>query len=99
MFLLLLASVLDTMCELDIVKHEEVIKIYIAADGFLYNMVRIIVGTLIKIGRGTYPPQRMKDILEGCDRSLAGPTAPAIGLTLMHIDYPCLNGEEMLKDV
>jgi len=83
-----------TIYQLEVIKDVDNITIRVTGSGFLYNMVRIIVGTLIKVGRGTYPPQRMKDILEGCDRSLAGPTAPAIGLTLIKIDYPCLDGVE-----
>ena len=50
-------------------------------------MVRIIAGTLIEIGNGQYPPERMKSIVEACDRSAAGPTAPACGLTLIGIRY------------
>jgi len=55
--------------------------------GFLQNMVRIMVGTLLEVGRGTYPPEHVKEILEALDRSVAGPTAPACGLCLMKVDY------------
>ena len=50
-------------------------------------MVRIIVGTLIKVGMGVYPPEHVKEILDGRDRQLAGQTMPAKGLTLVGIDY------------
>jgi len=50
-------------------------------------MVRIISGTLIEIGNGQYPPERMDKILKACDRAAAGPTAPAQGLTLMGIEF------------
>ena len=50
-------------------------------------MVRIIAGTLMKIGQGDWEPERMPEILAGCDRQLAGPTAPAKGLTLMEIHF------------
>ena len=50
-------------------------------------MVRIIVGTLIEVGRGMKKPEDIKAMLEGLDRSLAGPTAPAHGLTLLEIEY------------
>ena len=63
------------------------IIIRISGTGFLYNMVRIIAGTLIEIGNGKYPPSRMKQILDARNREAAGPTAPAHGLTLMGIEY------------
>ena len=50
-------------------------------------MVRIISGTLIEVGNGQYPPERVKTILEACNRERAGPTAPAQGLTLMGIEF------------
>ena len=50
-------------------------------------MVRIIAGTLIQVGNGQYPPERVKKILDACDRSVSGPTAPAHGLTLMGIEF------------
>ena len=56
------------------------IRIRITGDGFLYNMVRIIAGTLIEVGRGAIVEDIVK-ILNGLDRELAGPTAPAHGLT------------------
>ena len=62
------------------------VTIRISGTGFLYNMVRIISGTLIEIGNGQYPPERMDKILKACDRGAAGPTAPAQGLTLMGIE-------------
>ncbi len=63
------------------------IIIRITGSGFLYNMVRIIAGTLVQIGQGMYPPERMKEILEACDRTKAGPTAPPQGLVLKEIRY------------
>ncbi len=56
--------------------------------GFLYNMVRIIMGTLLKCGMGMYPPEQVKEILEAKDRGKAGPKAEACGLTLVSIEYP-----------
>jgi len=56
-------------------------------DGFLYNMVRNIVGTLVEIGRGKWKPEKMQDIIKACDRTAAGPIAPAQGLCLMWIKY------------
>lgn len=64
-----------------------VISIDIEADGFLYNMARNIVGTLIEIGRGKFPPGSMRRVLRAKDRTLAGPTAPAKGLCLLRVRY------------
>lgn len=74
------------------------IKIRISGNGFLYNMVRIIVGTLVKVGYHFYPPEYVKTILDACDRTKAGPKAPAEGLKLVGIeynpeDYKCVNGD------
>ena len=55
--------------------------------GFLQNMVRIIVGTLLEVGRGYWPPEQVQAILEAKDRRQAGPTAPPDGLCLMKVDY------------
>lgn len=63
------------------------IVIRVSGRGFLYNMVRIIAGTLMEIGRGHIVPQEMQRILEAKDRQAAGPTAPACGLTLVKIEY------------
>lgn len=66
------------------------IVIRVSGTGFLYNMVRIIAGTLMEAGRGTLAPEQVKVILNACDRSKAGPTAPPEGLTLVR--YRILNG-------
>jgi tRNA pseudouridine38-40 synthase len=58
------------------------------ADGFLTYMVRNLVGTVLEVGRGRWPVERIDRVLETGDRSLAGPTAPARGLALWHIVYP-----------
>ena len=55
--------------------------------GFLQNMVRILVGTLLEVGRGRWEPEYVQEILDGRDRKLAGPTAPPEGLCLMKVDY------------
>ena len=55
--------------------------------GFLQNMVRILVGTLLEVGRGRWEPEYVLEILDGKDRKLAGPTAPPEGLCLMKVDY------------
>ncbi len=67
---------------------DQVITIRIQGNGFLYNMVRIIAGTLIRVGGGMYPPEYMKTILDGKNRELAGETARPEGLSLVEIRYP-----------
>ena len=63
------------------------ISIYVRADGFLYNMVRNIVGTLVEVGKGKQEPSWVADVLKKCDRQCAGPTAPPDGLCLMDVQY------------
>ena len=58
-----------------------------SGNGFLYNMVRIIAGTLIQIGSGIREPEVVPDIIKSRDRQAAGPTAPAKGLTLLGMDF------------
>lgn len=65
----------------------KLVRITVTGDGFLYNMVRIIAGTLEKVGMGIYPPEQVKEILESRDRSKSAPKASAKGLTLLKIDY------------
>lgn len=72
---------------LDIRKKGSLVYIDIEADGFLYNMVRNIVGTLIEIGRGRFSAGSLIRILSSKDRSLAGPTVPAKGLCLLKVNY------------
>ena len=62
------------------------IVIRVTGRGFLYNMVRIIAGTLMEVGRGAKTPDQIPDILSACDRRAAGPTAPACGLTLVRYE-------------
>ena len=68
-------------------RHGDQVVIEVAADGFLYNMVRNIVGTLIEVGRGRFEPTRVGQVLVTRDRRLAGPTAPAHGLCLVAVSY------------
>ena len=64
------------------------LEFWIAANHFVYNMVRIIVGTLIEIGNGERAPEEIREALKKSDRNLAGPTAPAWGLALASVRYP-----------
>lgn len=76
-----------TVKKLDIIKEEPYIYFTVEADGFLYNMVRTMVGTLIEVGRGKFTAERVKDILDAKNRGLSGPTAPAKGLCLIEVNY------------
>ena len=69
----------------------EDITFHVSANGYLYNMVRIMVGTLVDAGAGRMPPQRMREIIAGKDRSAAGDTAPPQGLFLYRVNYPLLD--------
>ena len=80
-------SSLRTIYAISVKKRGNLIFIDIEADGFLYNMVRNIVGTLIEIGRGKMKPGAMKMILNKKNRKFAGPTAPAKGLCLLRVKY------------
>lgn len=59
----------------------------VSGNGFLYNMVRIIVGTLVKVGEGKIKPEDVKTIIEGKNRQLAGKTMPAYALYLVNVEY------------
>ncbi|MCK5472632.1 MAG: tRNA pseudouridine(38-40) synthase TruA, partial [Planctomycetes bacterium] len=76
-------------CDVGNSKEEEKDWIYIdvEGDGFLYNMVRNIVGTLVEVGLDRLSPEKIARILEARDRTAAGPIAPAQGLCLMWIKY------------
>ena len=65
----------------------------VEADGFLYNMVRTIAGTLILVGLGRWPESRVGEALRAEDRREAGPTAPPQGLFLVRVRYPGDPGE------
>ena len=76
-----------TIYAVNVTKEDDMVHIRITGNGFLYNMVRIIAGTLMQVGTGLMEPEQVKEILEARDRSKAGPTAVAKGLTLVEIRY------------
>lgn len=76
-----------TVTEISFRQEGSMITMQIKGDGFLYNMVRIIMGTLLKCGMGMYEPEYVKEILESKDRKKAGAKAEACGLTLVGIEY------------
>jgi tRNA pseudouridine38-40 synthase len=95
------ASTVRTVLELSVARTEhwrllsprpvgqggELLSIEIEADGFLYNMVRNIVGTLVEVGRGAKPVEWVAEVLLAKNRQAAGPTAPPHGLFLVRVDY------------
>ncbi len=80
-------SSVRTITHLSVNRAGDYIWIDVEADGFLYNMVRAIAGTLIYVGRGFWPESRVVEILEGQDRTEAGPTAAPQGLFLVRVTY------------
>ena len=81
-------STLRTIYSLDIEQLEAELKITIRGNGFLYNMVRIIVGTLMDVGQGLREPAEIKTILDSQNRELAGRTIEPEGLFLKEVEYP-----------
>ena len=76
-----------TIFRCGVVRENSWVYIDVEGDGFLYNMVRNIVGTLVEVGIGRLDPEKISQILEAKDRKAAGPIAPAQGLCLMWIKY------------
>lgn len=84
-----------TVYSIDISKSGELISIAVTGNGFLYNMVRIIAGTLVSAGTGKLSPSEIPGIISSKRRENAGPTAPACGLYLSEVFYPCgMNAKE-----
>lgn len=81
-------SPIRTLDEITFANEGDEVIIRVKAKSFLHSQVRIIVGTIVKIGDKTWDPEQIKKILHAKDRSLAGPTAPADGLYLEKVDYP-----------
>ena len=71
----------------EIRREGEELQLYFTGDGFLYNMVRILTGSLLEVGQGHRSPESLAEALQSKDRALAGPTAPAQGLCLWEVKY------------
>lgn len=80
-------STVRELRQLELRREGEELRLVFEGDGFLYNMVRILTGTLLEVGRGARRPEEMTAILASRDRAQAGPTAPAKGLTLWDETY------------
>ena len=76
-----------TIYYIKVIREGNLVRIRINGNGFLYNMVRIIVGSLLKVGMGMIEPSEIKNILDAKDRTKAGHKAAACGLTLVEIEY------------
>jgi tRNA pseudouridine38-40 synthase len=81
-------SPIRTLDRLDVTRAGDIITIVAEARSFLHHQVRNLVGTLRLVGEGRWPVERVASVLKARDRSAAGPTAPAEGLCLMHVQYP-----------
>ena len=80
-------STVRTITDLEVTRFEDEIIIRVTGTGFLYNMVRIIAGTLLDVGYGRKKPEDIPGILTALDRQAAGPTAPAQGLRLIKYEF------------
>ena len=87
-------SPVRTIDEVSFSREGEEVIMRVSAKSFLHSQVRIIAGTIVKIGDGTWDPEKILTILKGKNRNLAGPTAPADGLYLERVKYP----ENLLND-
>lgn len=80
-------SSVRTISFVTVSRHDDCVRIEVEADGFLYNMVRAITGTLYLVGHSYWPEDKVREVLDGMDRRTAGPTAPPQGLFLMRVTY------------
>ena len=87
-----------TIYSLSVEEQGNLITIRVCGNGFLYNMVRIIAGTLIEIGQGKKPPEIIAEIMKTGDRSLSGPTAPARGLCLLKYELEDVDNHSFAVD-
>ncbi len=80
-------STVRTIYRMELLQDENLMELHVTGDGFLYNMVRILTGTLVDVGRGKFQPQQMTGIIAARDRQTAGHTAPPYGLYLAKVYY------------
>jgi len=87
------ATPVRNLLAISVDRTEDLVVIRVTANAFIQQMVRSIVGTLVKIGEGDHPPGWVAEVLEARDRAAAGPVAPPHGLFLVEVDYP----EELVR--
>ena len=80
-------STIRTIYSLELIEEGDIVTLRVSGNGFLYNMVRIIAGVLIKVGLEQKEPEEVREAVEHPMGKAAGPTAPAHGLTLVEIKY------------
>ena len=80
-------STVRTVYDVSVYEEGADVVIHVTGGGFLYNMVRIMAGTLMEVGQGKRKPEEIAEIIEAKDREAAGPTAPAHGLTLIKYEF------------
>lgn len=80
-------STIRTIYDIEVKEENRLVTIRVCGNGFLYNMVRIIAGTLIEVGQGRRTPEEVNAMLHCCERSASGPTAPAKGLCLLEYEF------------
>lgn len=81
-----------TITDCHVTRAGDIVTVSVTADGYLYNMVRILAGTLVEVGSGRMTPQQVTQAIAACDRTKAGPTMPAKGLFLYQVDYDVPTG-------
>lgn len=91
------ANTVRTIYASEWTKEGQMLKYHVAGSGFLYNMVRIMVGTMIRIGQGFEEPETIDEALNAAERSFAGDTAPAHGLMLYRVKYDLFDTEGLVK--
>ncbi|MEA2593319.1 MAG: tRNA pseudouridine38-40 synthase [Actinomycetota bacterium] len=87
------ATAVRNLLAISVQRTEDLVVIRVSANAFIQQMVRSIVGTLVKVGEGEHPPGWVAEVLEARDRAAAGPVAPPHGLFLVEVDYP----EELVR--
>ena len=80
-------STIRTIYDIEVKEENQLVTIRVCGNGFLYNMIRIIAGTLIEVGQGKRTPDEIEEMLHSCERSASGPTAPAKGLCLLGYEF------------
>lgn len=82
------SSTVRTLYTLDLLEQEHLVTVVCKGSGFLYKMVRNILGALLDVSKGKYPPEHLLEMLEKKDRKKGPPSAPPYGLSLHHVCYP-----------
>ena len=86
------SSPIRTIHRIDVIERDDLVDLHFEANAFLHHMIRNLVGSLLLVGRGDQPPEWIAEVLSARNRTLAGPTAPAHGLTFMAARYPAEHG-------